>query len=109
MKPEMSAIEVTDKVVDAINSKKYDTIILNYANPDMVGHTGNLDAAIKAIETIDTCVKRVVDAVEAQNGVLIICLLYTSFVKLVAWYDNEWGYSHKLVDLACYMSTKDNM
>ena len=69
---EMSAIEVTDKVVDAINSKKYDTIILNYANPDMVGHTGNLDAAIKAIETIDTCVKRVVDAVEAQNGVLII-------------------------------------
>ncbi len=72
MKPEMSAIEVTDKVVDAINSKKYDTIILNYANPDMVGHTGNLDAAIKAIETIDTCVKRVVDAVEAQNGVLII-------------------------------------
>ena len=72
MKPEMSAIEVTDKVVDAINSKKYDTIILNYANPDMVGHTGNLAAAIKAIETIDTCVKRVVDAVEAQNGVLII-------------------------------------
>ena len=72
MKPEMSAIEVTDKVVDAINSKKYDTIILNYANPDMVGHTGNLDAAIKAIETIDTCVKRVVDAVEAQDGVVII-------------------------------------
>jgi len=72
MKPEMSAIEVTDKVVDAINSKKYDTIILNYANPDMVGHTGNLDAAIKAIETIDTCVKKVVDAVEAQNGVVII-------------------------------------
>ena len=72
MKPEMSAIEVTDKVVDAINSKKYDTIILNYANPDMVGHTGNLEAAIKAIETIDTCVKRVVDAVEAQDGVVII-------------------------------------
>ena len=72
LKPEMSAIEVTDKVVDAINSKKYDTIILNYANPDMVGHTGNLEAAIKAIETIDNCVKRVVDAVEAQDGVVII-------------------------------------
>ena len=72
MQPEMSAEEVTQKVVEAIKSKKYNAIILNYANPDMVGHTGNLDAAIKAIETIDTCVKRVVDAVEAQNGVLII-------------------------------------
>ena len=72
LKPEMSAIEVTDKVVDAINSKKYDTIILNYANPDMVGHTGNLEAAIKAIETIDACVQRVVEAVEAQEGVLLI-------------------------------------
>ena len=64
MKPEMSAIEVTDKVVEAINSKKYDCIILNYANPDMVGHTGNLDAAIKAVETIDTCVERVVKAIK---------------------------------------------
>ena len=72
MKPEMSALEVTEKVVDAINSKKYDTIILNYANPDMVGHTGNLEAAIKAIETIDNCVKKVVDAVEEQEGVILI-------------------------------------
>ena len=72
LKPEMSAIEVTDKVVEAINSKKYDCIILNYANPDMVGHTGNLEAAIKAIETVDGCVERVVEAVEAQSGVLLI-------------------------------------
>lgn len=72
LKPEMSANEVTEKVVEAINSKKYDTIILNYANPDMVGHTGNLEAAIKAIETIDTCVQKVVEAVEAQEGVLLI-------------------------------------
>ena len=72
LKPEMSAIEVTDKVVEAINSRKYDCIILNYANPDMVGHTGNLDAAIKAIETIDECVGRVVEAINANEGVLII-------------------------------------
>lgn len=64
MKPEMSAYEVTEKVVNAINSKKYDCIILNYANPDMVGHTGNLEAAIKALETIDECVGKVVDAVQ---------------------------------------------
>lgn len=72
MQPEMSALEVTEKIVEAIHSKEYDTIILNYANPDMVGHTGNLEAAIKAIETIDGCVKRVVDAVEEQDGVLLI-------------------------------------
>ena len=72
MKPEMSAIEVTDKVVEAIESQKYDTIILNYANPDMVGHTGNLEAAIKAIETIDTCVGRVVEALEKVQGVVLI-------------------------------------
>ena len=72
LKPEMSAYEVTDKVVEAINSKKYDCIILNYANPDMVGHTGSLEAAIKAIETIDECVGRVVEAINNQEGVLLI-------------------------------------
>ena len=72
LKPEMSAYEVTDKVVEAINSKKYDCIILNYANPDMVGHTGVLEAAIKAIETIDECVGRVVEAINNQDGVLLI-------------------------------------
>ena len=72
MKPEMSAYEVTDKVIEAIDSKKYDCIILNYANPDMVGHTGNLEAAVKAIETIDECVGKVIECVEKQNGVLII-------------------------------------
>ena len=72
LKPEMSAYEVTDKLIEAINSKKYDNIILNYANPDMVGHTGSLEAAIKAIETIDECVGRVVQAVQDQEGVLII-------------------------------------
>ena len=68
----MSAYEVTDKVLEAIKSKKYNAIILNYANPDMVGHTGNLEAAIKAIETIDECVGKVVEAIEEVNGVLLI-------------------------------------
>ena len=72
LKPEMSALEVTDKVVEAINSGKYDSIILNYANPDMVGHTGSLEAAVKAVETIDGCIGKVVEAIEKQNGVLII-------------------------------------
>jgi 2,3-bisphosphoglycerate-independent phosphoglycerate mutase len=72
MKPEMSAYEVTEKVVDAIDNEKYDCIILNYANPDMVGHTGNLDAAIKAIETIDECVGKVVKSILAKDGTLLI-------------------------------------
>ncbi len=72
LQPEMSAYEVTEKVVDAIRSQNYDCIILNYANPDMVGHTGSLEAAIKAIEAVDECVGKVVEAVEKQNGVLLI-------------------------------------
>ena len=72
LKPEMSAIEVTDKVIEAINSNKYDSIILNYANCDMVGHTGNLEAAIKAVETIDTCIGKVIKAVSNKKGVALI-------------------------------------
>ena len=72
LQPEMSAREVTENVVKAINSEKYNAIILNYANPDMVGHTGSLPAAIKAVETIDECVGKVVEAVLAHDGTLII-------------------------------------
>ncbi|UTW55825.1 2,3-bisphosphoglycerate-independent phosphoglycerate mutase [Kordiimonas sp. SCSIO 12610] len=72
LKPEMSAHEVTDKLVEAIQSKKYDTIIVNYANPDMVGHTGVLDAAIKAVETVDHCIGRLQDAVQDAGGSLLI-------------------------------------
>ena len=72
LKPEMSAYEVTDKVVEAIKSEKYNAIVLNYANPDMVGHTGSLEAAVKAIETIDECVGKVVEEIEKVKGVLLI-------------------------------------
>lgn len=72
MKPEMSAYEVTDAVVDAINSDKFDVIILNYANCDMVGHTGIMEAAIKAVEAVDECVGKTVDAILAKGGHAII-------------------------------------
>ena len=72
MQPEMSAREVTEKVVEAINLNKYNVIILNYANPDMVGHTGSLPAAIKAVETIDECVGKVVEAMLAHDGTMLI-------------------------------------
>ena len=72
MKPEMSAFEVCDAVVDAINSDKYDVIILNYANCDMVGHTGVFDAAVQAVEAVDTCVGRMVEAILAKGGAALI-------------------------------------
>ena len=72
MQPEMSAYEVTDKVLEAISQDKYDAIILNYANTDMVGHTGSLSAAIKAVETVDECVGKVVKLVEEKQGNLLI-------------------------------------
>ncbi len=72
MKPEMSAYEVTDKVLEALKSDKYDVVILNFANTDMVGHTGSLQAAIKAVETVDECVGKIVEIIEEKNGNLII-------------------------------------
>ena len=72
MKPEMSAYEVTDKVIEAIEKDYYDCVILNYANTDMVGHTGNLEAAIKAVEAVDECVGKVVKIVEEKGGNLLI-------------------------------------
>lgn len=72
LQPEMSAFEVTDKLVQAIESKQYHAIICNYANGDMVGHTGNLQAAIQAVETLDTCIGRVVAAAQNVGAEVII-------------------------------------
>jgi 2,3-bisphosphoglycerate-independent phosphoglycerate mutase len=72
LQPEMSAPEVTDKLVNAILSDKFDLIVVNFANPDMVGHTGVLDAALKAVETIDNSLGRLRDALEEINGSMLI-------------------------------------
>ena len=72
MKPEMSAFEVTDKLVEAIESGKFDFIVVNYANTDMVGHTGDFAAAKKAVETVDTCLGRLAAAIEKAGGALVI-------------------------------------
>ena len=72
MQPEMSAPEVTEKVLEAIAADKYDVIILNFANADMVGHTGVMEAAVKAIETLDKCVPRIVDAILEKDGQILL-------------------------------------
>lgn len=71
-KPEMSAYEITDKLVEAIDAGQFDLIVCNYANGDMVGHTGDFNAAVKAIETVDICVGRVVEAIERAGGACLI-------------------------------------
>ena len=91
MKPEMSALEVTEKVLEAINSKKYDAIILNYANPDMVGHTGNIEACIKALETLDGCVARVIEAIENNGDYLIVTADHGNCEQMI---DYETGEPH---------------
>ncbi|MBU0838202.1 MAG: 2,3-bisphosphoglycerate-independent phosphoglycerate mutase [Gammaproteobacteria bacterium] len=68
LKPEMSAPEVTDRIVDAIENQRYDVIVVNYANGDMVGHTGVFDAAVKAVECLDSCVGRIVEALDKVGG-----------------------------------------
>ena len=88
LKPEMSAYEVCDKLVDAIKSDKYDVIIINFANPDMVGHTGVEDAAIKAIEAVDECVGKAVDAIKEVDGQMFICADHGNAEQLI---DDETG------------------
>ena len=72
LKPEMSAYEVTEAVLPHIKAGKHDLMVVNYANPDMVGHTGVLSAAVAAMETVDTCVGRVVEALQAAGGCALI-------------------------------------
>ena len=83
LKPEMSAYEVCDKLVEAIKSDKYDVIIINFTNPDMVGHTGVESAAIKAVEAVDTCVGRAVEALKEVDGQMILCADHGNCEQLV--------------------------
>ena len=72
LKPEMSAYELTEKLSNAIIENNFDLIVVNFANPDMVGHTGNYDAAIKAVETIDNCISEILDSIKKVNGALVL-------------------------------------
>lgn len=83
LKPQMSAYEVCDRLVEAITSKEYDVIIINFANPDMVGHTGVEAAAIKAVEAVDECVGRAVEALEKADGQMFICADHGNAEQLV--------------------------
>ena len=89
LQPEMSAVEVTDKVCEAIRSGKYDFIILNYANCDMVGHTGVFPAVVKAVETVDSCVGRFVAAIKEVGGEVCITADHGNADKMMDYVNNQ--------------------
>ncbi len=91
LQPEMSAPEVTDTIIEAINSGKYDLIVCNYANGDMVGHTGNLEASIKAVETLDLCLGRIVSALESSGGQCLVTADHGNVEQLM---DHQTGQAH---------------
>ena len=89
LKPEMSAYEVCDKLVEAMKSGKYDVIIINYANPDMVGHTGVEAAAIAAVEAVDTCVGKSVEALKEVGGSMFLCADHGNAEQLIDYSTGE--------------------
>jgi 2,3-bisphosphoglycerate-independent phosphoglycerate mutase len=90
-KPEMSAPLVTDKLIEAIRGGVYDVIVCNFANADMVGHTGDFDATVKTIEVLDGCLKRIYDAARATGGELLITADHGNAEQM---FDNETGQAH---------------
>ena len=107
LKPEMSAYEVTDKVLEAIKSDKYDAIILNYANTDMVGHTGSLVAAIKAVEAVDECVGKVVKLVEEKDGNMLITADHGNAEQMVDYKTGEPQTAHTTNPVPLILVTND--
>ena len=106
MKPEMSAYEVTDNVVKAIEDKKYDVIIMNYANGDMVGHTGNLEKTIEAVEALDKCVGRVISKLEEVGGEALITADHGNCELMIDLKTGEPITSHSTFDVPLIVVSK---
>ncbi len=106
--PEMSAREVTDELLKAINSDKYDFILVNYANPDMVGHTGDIRAAVKALEHTDACVKEVIDAVGAKGGEMIITADHGNIEQMIEPHTGKRDTEHTTNPVPCWYVTLEN-
>ncbi len=109
MKPEMSAFEVTENVLNAIHSRKYDSIILNFANPDMVGHTGNVEAVIKALEALDGCVEKIVEAIEEEHGILLITADHGNCEQMIDYKTGEPHTAHTTNPVPLVLVGKDDV
>lgn len=99
LKPEMSAYEVAQVVLERLDTNKYDVIVINFANPDMVGHTGILDAAIKAAEAVDSCVGKILDKVRQSGGAAIVTADHGNFEKMIDNSPNNPHTAHTVGDV----------
>lgn len=106
--PEMSAQELTEKVIDSVNKEKYDFILLNYANADIVGHTGNENAAIIAVETIDTCLSQLISSVISKNGCLLITADHGNVEEMVNLRTGEKDTEHSSNPVPLWFVTSEN-
>ncbi len=106
-KPEMSVKEVTKKIIEAVMSDKFDFIVANFANCDMVGHTGNLKATVKAVETVDSCVKRVAEVILAKGGVLLITADHGNAEELLNLQSGEIDKEHSTYPVPFILISKE--
>ncbi len=102
-KPEMSAFEVTRELISSIENNRRDVYIVNYANGDMVGHTGNLDAAIKAVETVDSCLGQVLEALRKQNGVALVTADHGNAEQMIDYETGEPHTAHTLFPVPLFL------
>ena len=107
MQPEMSAYKVTDRVCEALENEKYDVIILNFANTDMVGHTGSMPAAIKAVEAVDKCIGRIVKIIEDKKGNLIITADHGNAEQMIDYKTGEPHTAHTTNPVPIILVTSD--
>ncbi|MEA2006599.1 MAG: 2,3-bisphosphoglycerate-independent phosphoglycerate mutase [Patescibacteria group bacterium] len=106
--PEMSAQEVTDKLTEAIDNNEYDFVLVNYANPDMVGHTGNFDAGVKAVEFVDGCLDKLIKTVLKKNGCLLITADHGNVEEMVNLRTGEKDTEHSINPVPCWFITAEN-
>ena len=107
--PEMSADKITEKVLENLDKDKYDFILLNYANPDMVGHTGDLEAAIKAIEKVDSCLGKIIDRVFELEGKLLITSDHGNVEKMIDPITYEKDTEHSTNSVPCWLASIDHI
>jgi 2,3-bisphosphoglycerate-independent phosphoglycerate mutase len=106
--PEMSATEITEKLIEAMNKNNYDFILVNYANSDMVGHTGNVEAAVKAIEHVDGCLTKLIEAVFARGGELVITADHGNVEEMLNVYTGEPDTQHSKNVVPCWYVSKES-
>jgi 2,3-bisphosphoglycerate-independent phosphoglycerate mutase len=108
LKPEMSAYEVTDVILERLDSEKYDMMVINFANPDMVGHTGVLSAAVKAAEAVDECVGKVLEKVKSLGGAAIVTADHGNFEKMIDQSPDDPHTAHTIGDVPFILFDEQN-